>query len=236
MMGVALGESLDSQKITLDRIEDKTTTVTDHTLAVTLRTAQLLRKNHKPIQSFVGTFQLVDISSGRYLSVSAEDNCSIAFTVRGGIASYFHLFVKEGHLFGLLSEKSQRYLGCTVWGTVAVSGNYFGAQEECYLDMGPLAPGAAADRANGDSSKAASLSSPLPTGLLIVARNWGAGGWLKLVPPATKEGGGSSDEVDWITSETTTAITDRQGAVQLQLVRCRVDQKDDRSNKGTGTV
>jgi hypothetical protein len=226
-MGVTLGEQLDSQKTTLDRIEDKTNIVTDHTLAVTLRTSQLLRKTHKPIQSFVGTFQFIDAVSNRFLSISLTDGASIAFTLAPDLSSYFHVFVKQDHLFGLLNEKTQRYLGCTVWGTVAASGEYFGGQEECYVDLGAFAPAAqSAAKTNSKEGITAREESAVLTGLLFAARHWGAGGWLRLPTSFSSsmvERNRCLDE--WVTTETTTSITDRMGAMQFKVVRCRVQQQ-----------
>jgi hypothetical protein len=223
-MGVTLGEQLDSQKVVLDRIEDKTNIVTDHTLAVTLRTSQLLRKTHRPIQSFVGTFQFIDVESNRFMSVSLSDGTSIAFTTVPDLSSYFHVFVKQDHLFGLLNEKTQRYMGCTVWGSVAVSGEYFGGQEECYVDLGVFAPTVQATTKNNSKTTVTREESTVLTGLLFTARHWGAGGWLKL--PTSIVSNDQKDHLEeWVTTETTASITDRVGAMQLKVVRCRVQQQ-----------
>ncbi len=223
-MGLTLGEQLDSQKVTLERIEDKTSQVTDQTLAVTLRASQLLRKNNRPIQSFVGTFQFVDVDSGRFMCVSETDGSSIAFRPLPDLSSHFHVFVKENNLFGLLNEKTQKYLGCTIWGTVAVLGQYFGTQEECYLDLSALVPGATGSAlpskpiAKGAAAVGAAAD---PTGLLFLARHWGSGGWLKLDRSALSAEQSAAEE--WLTGDTTAAITDRLGAVILRPVRSRVD-------------
>eukprot|EP01034_Spumella_vulgaris_P023780 gene23780-30048_t len=229
-MGVTLGEQLDSQKVTLDRIEEKTNIVTDHTLAVTLRTSQLLRKTHKPIQSFVGTFQFIDSVSNRFLSVSAADGTSITFTTVPDLSSYFHVFVKQDHLFGLLNEKTQRYLGCTVWGTVSVSGEYFGGQEECHVDLGPFAPTAPVVPSSKNKAVNVREESPVTTGLLFTARHWGAGGWLKL-PSSISTNKDRDFLSEWVTAETSSSITDRVDIVELRVVRCRVDQQQQQTNK-----
>lgn len=199
-MGLTLGEQLEQQNTTLERIENKTCAVTEQTLAVTLRASQLLRKNNSTLPSFIGTYQFIDAEHDRYLVVSESDGVTLALSETPDLSSYFHCFVKEENLFGLLNEKTQKYVGCTVWGSVAVSGNYFGTHEECYLDFNGVFPAKEG------------------TGLLVIYRNWGAGGWLKLSSGVDTKNRGS----EWLITETTNSILEKSGALLFKCIKTKV--------------
>lgn len=199
-MGLTLGEQLEQQNDKLDRIDDKTSQVTEHTLAVTLRASQLLRTNNKTLPSFIGTYQFIDVKYGRYLTISESDGVTLILSQAPDISSYFHCFVKEENLFGLLNEKTQKYLGCTVWGSIAVSGQYYGTHEECYLDFQGVFP------------------SNEGSGLLVLYRNWGAGGWLKLDSTVNTADRSSM----WTVTETTSSVLDKKGSLQFKIIKTRV--------------
>eukprot|EP01035_Chromulina_nebulosa_P030123 gene30123-40002_t len=173
-ISVTMGEQLDRQTKALETVEELTEKVTDKSLYVTLRATQLsTRVKGKNEQIFIGKFQFIDCVRGKFLSVytpapSSSSSSSSSSSVVDDVlvlksvpdkATFFNCFASSDgvrNIFGIQNEKTLKFIGCTMWGTVRCAASYFGTQEECFMEF------------NGEE-----------TGLLLLARNWGSGGWLK---------------------------------------------------------
>ena len=153
-MSYAIGEQIEQQNDTLNRIENKTERVHDKTLAATLRSAQLTRGSGSSTIQYLGVYQFVEAGTARYLGVVHD---SIILVKQADRSTYYNIYMKSGNLMGIQNAKTLKYLGVTMWGTVQASGNTFGKYEECFIDLDGR-----------------------PSGIVILATNWGGGGWLKL--------------------------------------------------------
>lgn len=152
-MSHVLGDQIEQQHQTLARIEDKSTRVHDKTLAVTLKSSQLSERSTGAPAQLLGTYQFVEAGTAKYLAVVGED---IVWLRQPDRSTFFNCFLKANNIVGVQNDKTLKYLGVTIWGTVRASGNYFGKSEECYVELDGR-----------------------PTGLAFLACNWGGGGWLK---------------------------------------------------------
>jgi hypothetical protein len=194
-MSLDIGNQLDNQGVTIDKITEKTEKVTEQTLAVTIRASQLNDRSRNRKPTHVGIIQLIDVVSGKYLAVT---DSRLVLSEKKDRSTYFSCYVKESHLFGLQNEKTMKYVGCAMLGHIIAESLYFGTQEECYIDI--------------DAKT---------TGILFIARHWGAGAWLKrpladLIDPATAS---SSPPPHPYLTETTTGITDKSGMIEFTVVR-----------------
>lgn len=158
-MGLDIGNQLDNQMSTMDTIAEKTDNLTENTLAVTIRASQLRDRARATKPQFGGIYQFIDTVTGKYLAVS-EGRLILSSTLNR--STYFNCYVKESNLFAMQSEKTLKYVGCAMLGHIVAESTYFGTQEECYIDF-----------------KAKT------TGILLIARHWGAGAWLKRPLEAT---------------------------------------------------
>jgi hypothetical protein len=179
-IGVNLGEQLDAQNQQLDRIEKSTDKVNDRTLAVTLRTTRLTQRTSSDKGQYIGTFQFIS-TNPTLLGMLAVQGETLFLSTTADVSTLFDCFLRYGTIVGMRSKYSARYVGCTIWGTVAVSGGYFGSQEECYFDF--MAE---------------------ESGLLCLARNWGAGGWLKASP----------------LTATTKSVQDKEDIIRFRSIKC----------------
>jgi hypothetical protein len=194
-MSLDIGNQLDNQGVVIDQITEKTEKVTEQTLAVTIRASQLSDRSRNRKPAHVGIIQLIDMVSGKYLAVT---DSRLVLSEKKDRSTYFSCYVKESHLFGLQSEKTLKYVGCAMLGHIIAESLYFGTQEECYIDI--------------DAKT---------TGILFIARHWGAGAWLKrpladLIDPATA---GSGPPPHPYLAETTTGIMDKSGMIEFTVVR-----------------
>jgi hypothetical protein len=192
LMANTMGSHVGEQAATVDRIEGKVERARDKTLEVTLRAAQLTTRSRRTRERFVGRFQFVDTKSGGFLGAVGEDLVLLRGPSRG---SFFDVFEKEEGILGLRNSKTLRFIGMTWTGSVRVSGHYFGRSEECHL-----ANVHAADR-NDES------------GLLVLAKNWGKGGWLSRI-----EGGPGPDQSSPLLERTTSCVSDKEGRVVFRSV------------------
>lgn len=152
-IGLTMGDQLINQNKALDDMDRRTEVVTDKTLAVTLKASQLSRNSNRYGAKFVGLYQFMEPETGKFLALNGDNIILSDVPER---STYFNCFVKAQSLIGIQSEKTKKFLGCTMWGTIAAAATYFGKQEECHLEL--------------DGRE---------TGILFLARNWGSGGWLK---------------------------------------------------------
>eukprot|EP01036_Dinobryon_divergens_P026328 gene26328-34958_t len=193
-ISVTMGEQLDRQTKALETVEELTEKVTDKSLYVTLRATQLsTRVKGKNEQIFIGKFQFIDCVRGKFLS-SVPDK-----------ATFFNCFASSDgvrNIFGIQNEKTLKFIGCTMWGTVRCAASYFGTQEECFMEF------------NGEE-----------TGLLLLARNWGSGGWLKY--PAIQDENNDKnrssssffdEQYHVMFSSTTSSIHDKQNIALFRAV------------------
>lgn len=135
-----------------------------------------------------GVYQFVLPDASALLSVR-EDR--LVLTPSADRSCLFSCFLKNGVLVGLRAESTLKYVGCTMWGGVAVSGDYLGAQEELFVAL-----------------------TGQPSGLLFLARNFGGGGWLRA------DGAGSTPEGALVLGATTSSAADKTNMLLLQAVRC----------------
>ena len=177
--------------------------------------------------------------AGRFLAAIADD---IALLPHSDRATLWDVFEKEPGLMGLRNAKTHKWLGSTFYGAIRVSGNYFGRQEECHVpDLELAAPdyagagaGAGAGVGVGRAGKAAggsaarSVPVPVPShGVLILSKNGGRGGWLKLEGCAEGAGGGwgagAGAGVELVRT-VTGSVSDKQGSVLFRPVFVRVQR------------
>jgi hypothetical protein len=198
-MGVEIGNQLEQQRAVVDAVEAKAEAVTDKTLALTLRASQLSDRSRQRKPQYCGLYQFVDVDSGHYLSAHEGHLVLLPKISR---STYFNLFVKESHLYALQNEKTQKYLGCSITGGILAASQYFGTQEEVYVDLSP---------SSGSS------------GLLFLARHWGAGGWLR-GPGATQNTAMNTIDTQPYLTETTSTLLDRVDMLRLRPVKIAQDQ------------
>lgn len=190
VLGVAMGEKLQQQNEQLDRIDTMTDRVYDKTLAVTIKSSKLSRYSTEQGE-YVGTFQFLTDNDAFMLATHGD---SLVLTRTADLSSLFKCVVRQATVLGLQSEVTGKFVGCTMWGNVAVMGEYFGSQEECIIDI------------TGKSS-----------GLLLAARNWNAGGWLKMNSSCFE----IANDEPIVISTTTSSITDRSDILMFKAVKCK---------------
>ncbi len=132
-ISITMNKSLIDTNAALDRVSNKSETVFNKTLVVTLQTSQLTRRNSQKKSEFVGCFQFIETVSKRFLAVDAEDNITLSPTLNR--ATYFDIYAAENNLFGIFNNKTLKYLGSTWLGGVKCAGLVFGRQEECHLQL-----------------------------------------------------------------------------------------------------
>lgn len=204
-MGLEIGHQLDNHTTTMDTIAEKTDILTEKTLAVTIKASQLRDRTRSSKAQFGGIYQFVDTMTGKFLAVSDGRLVLIDAINR---STYFNCYVKESNLFAMQSEKTLKYVGCAMLGHITAESTYFGTQEECYIDF-----------------KAKT------TGILFIARHWGAGAWLKRpqAPTVGTVGSGSAGETpppppQYLT-ETTTGIEDKVDFIEFRAVKLTAKDK-----------
>jgi hypothetical protein len=186
-ISVATGETLESHKSTVDRINTKTEIVSDKVLEATLKSARITSR--RASSKFLGRYQFIDLESSHFLCIR-DDDC-LHLTNRGDRSTMFDLFIKEDNVIGIQSVKTILFLGSTALGLLRVSGEYFGRYEECYVAV--------------DGK---------PSGILLLSKNWGAGGWLKR--PRSKDN-------EELINEATSSIHDRENMILFHVQRIQVE-------------
>jgi hypothetical protein len=154
-IGVTMGESLEAQTATLDRISDKTDKVASSTLEVALRSAQMVSRSRSTPGELVGEFMFQATYSKEYLAVDGE---TLIMTRVSDLASTFRVYVKENLIFGIQSSKTLKFLSTGTFVPISAFAPEFTKHTECHLDL------------NAET-----------TGLFFLSYNWGAGGWLKYI-------------------------------------------------------
>jgi hypothetical protein len=195
-IGTTMGTYLENQQHSLDRINAKAEDVNDITLAATLKSSRIMQRYDRTEGTFLGQYQFVDIQSGKFLSV---ENQYLVLTETPRRSSFYHCFLRQDTLIGIQNCKTFKFLGTTVIGNIKVSGEYWGKSEDCFVD----------------------LTSGQPTGILILSRNWGGGGWLKAAPSSAG-----------YLSDSTTSITDKKDILELNAIK--TSNKLDNSHASEG--
>ena len=213
LMANAMGNHVGEQATTIERIEGKVDRVRDKTLEVTLRAAQLTTRSRRTRERFMGRFQFVDVQSGGYLGAVGEDLVILRGPTRG---TFFDLFQKEEGIHGLRNAKTLKFIGMTWTGSVRVSGHYFGRSEECHLANVHAA-------VRNDES-----------GLLVLAKNWGKGGWVMRAPVPPEPGGAAPLQAGGpLLDRTTSCVSDKEGRVMFRCVFVQSrEQMPDASEEG----
>lgn len=146
-IGVSMGDQLDKQNQQLEQIEVLTDKVAENTLFVTLRATQLsTRVKGRGEQIFVGKYQFIDCEEGKFLGVLTSsctakemsanplDSLDDSLVLKSvpDRSTYFNVFASSDgvrNIFGIQNEKTLKFIGCTMWGTVRCASAYFGTQE-----------------------------------------------------------------------------------------------------------
>ena len=190
-LGLTMGKQLEDQNQQLENIEQRTDQVHDKTLAVSIRASQLTQKHSKK-DRYIGCFQFMNTSNSSLLCVDGDN---LALTDSADPSTIFRVILRQDTIVGLQSEKTGKFVGITMWGSIAVSGNYFGSQEECFLEL------------TGNQ-----------TGILFIAKNWGAGGWLKA--PVSSDSSVPASTSPVLLQETTKSADDRENRMIIKAMRC----------------
>eukprot|EP01031_Cornospumella_fuschlensis_P037836 gene37836-45964_t len=186
-VSVTIGEALESNTKQIDRLDLNAEKLHDETLYASLRASRLTAS--KASSSLIKPIALYQFVTDDGLLASVGER--LVITKNATRSCIFGCYVKNQMIIGLRSETTLKYVGCTIWGTIAVSGEYFGSQEECFVDL------------NGRRS-----------GILLMSRNFGGGGWLK------KEGIGFNEAGDTILGLTTSSVMDKDGIILFTAIKC----------------
>lgn len=155
-----LAQTLEEQTKTLSDIESQTSKVHDKTLAVTIKSAQIINYTKTVRPRYFGRYHFEYLSGeGLCLSVNAEGDVIVTPTRDRSI--YFDVIARDETIFALQNCKTLTFLRVTWTGVVRAVGQSFGSAEEMHIEL----------RA-GEA-----------TGLFFVNCNWGGGGWLQAPRP-----------------------------------------------------
>ena len=150
-VSVIIGQTLAEHDEIADSLTDKTNDTNEYALSVTLRTAQLTQRSTGSKAVLMGEYKLKTMHSN-YLSVFDEN---INLTPQFNWSTVFRVYAKENHLYALQNVKTLKFLGLNFWGKVVATSTGFGKNQEMFIDL------------------------TAKTGILLLASNWGNGGWLK---------------------------------------------------------
>lgn len=192
-ISVAMTQYLDNQNSSLERIQTKTEKIHEDTLAATLKSSRIIQRHDKTQGVDIGKFQFIDTVTGFYLCV---ENYCLELTDKPKRSSYFQCYKRHDNLIGLQNCKTMKYLGTTYYGVVKVSGDYWGKMEDCWVNL-----------------------TGAPSGILILSRNWGSGGWLK-----------SKIHSDGTIYDTTSGIHDKEDILIVKAVKIAESNNDKRND------
>lgn len=200
-LSVVMGSQVGSQTEQLGRIDGKTDRVRDKTLEVTLKAAQYTSRSRRGKPKLLGRFQFVDTASGEFLAAVGEDLTLLRGADR---ATFFDVWQREDNLIGLQNCKTLKYVGSTFYGAVRCSGNRFGKQEECFV------------------SNVEPRTLPDESGILVLAKNWGKGGWLKQSAAVA-----AAEERPRVLDSVTTSVSDKDGRLVFRSIFVKVNENPD---------
>ena len=152
-MSYIMGQHIENNNHTLERIDQKATRTNDQTHAATLKASQITSRTKRSTGIYVGRYQFIEINTNHYVGVVGED---IMLLNKPDRSTYYDIYMKEANLLAAQNCKTLKYLGSTIWGPIKAAGNVFGRQEELSVQL------------NGSIS-----------GIFFLGKNFGGGGWLK---------------------------------------------------------
>lgn len=195
-IGEAMGTSLEQQKQTIARIDRKSNIVHNSLMLLTIRAGQLMRGGSKPWVE-LGVMEMIDLKSCRYFAVddTTADNTGLVLTHRHDTSSQWRVYTtgtlpsrQNYDVIALRNVKTLRFIRITLTGNVAVAGEVPEYPEELFFD----------------------IEGVKPTGMLLMRRNWGNGGWLKCPYTNSDPNRGLDDSILNITS---TSIHDHENTL-----------------------
>ena len=189
-MSVDIGNKLESQASHVESITDRSSQLIDKALSLTIRTSKLVNNTNRLQSKFMGVFQFVDIETGLYLTVNGT---SLVLSRATNLPSRFYCYAKENNLYGLKSEMFMKYIGTSIWGNIIVNADTCGSNEECYIDFNETT-----------------------TGILMISRNWGSGGWIKRSNLA--DGDDSINRSIENITETTSSLSDKNNMIRFAAI------------------
>jgi len=207
-LGITMGEQLETGDAHLESIEAKTDMVHQKTINATVKVNKLQRSHTaRDHGKYIGTYQFYLKHFHKLLGCNAQNE--LVLTSIAGVNTLFRVHTKYDTLVAIQSVQTGKYLGTTIWGSIAILGNYFGSQEECYFDLPRTSEIPKTSTKNNNSSNKKVLptqSEVRETGILFLSRNWGSGGWLKLTgyQKATEELQSNNSDSDNDTNNYTT--------------------------------
>jgi hypothetical protein len=152
-MTITMHDHLSHQNDSIARIQTKTEHNTDATIQILLTSSQIIHKYSQYPQTYIGKYILKNHDDNTYLSV---DNHYLVFKTIPDKSSHFHIYSKQ-HLMAIQNDKTKLFLGVSIFGSICVSGEHWGNRENCYIHL---------------------YHKTAPTGILVLAKNWGNGGWI----------------------------------------------------------
>jgi len=193
-MSVDIGMKLESQAIQIENISERSSQVTDKALALTIQASKLVQSAKYVKSQFIGIYQFVDVETGLYLTAN---NTSLLLSRATNTPTRFYCYSKGNNIYGLKSEMFMKYIGTSIWGNIIVNSDACGANEECYIDF-------------NDTT----------TGILMISRNWGSGGWLKRYPSTSDDGSSvSANNRNFETvTETTSSLSDKTNMIRFAAI------------------
>lgn len=176
-IGVTMGTQLETSAQHIENIEEKTDRVHQKTVEATVKSSKIQRSySARDSGTYLGTYQFYMKHFNKLLGCN-EKTGDLILTSIAGLHTLFRVYLRYDTLCGLQSVATSRYVGTTMWGNIAVLGNYFGSQEESYIEFTHAKP---LDESGKPRISPLSKEEVKETGILFLARNWGSGGWLKV--------------------------------------------------------
>lgn len=193
-MSMDIGMKLESQAAQIENISERSAQLTDKALALTIQASKLVQNAAYIHSKFTGIYQFVDVETGLYLTANGS---SLLLSKATNLPTRFYCYSKGDNIYGLKSEMFMKYIGTSIWGKLIINSDTCGAHEECYIDFNEIT-----------------------TGILMISRNWGSGGWLKRSPSATDDGKTTSTanrNFETIT-ETTSSLNDKTNMIRFAAI------------------
>jgi len=190
-MSMDIGTKLESQAAQIEHISERSAQLTDKALALTIQASKLVKNAAYVPLKFIGVYQFVDVTTGLYLTANGT---SLLLSRATNLPTRFYCYSKGNNIYGLKSEMFMKYISTSIWGNVNINSDTCGTHEECYIDF-------------DDTT----------TGILMISRNWGSGGWLKRSPTATNDGNSANTSFETI-HETTSSLNDKTNMIRFAAI------------------
>ena len=191
-MSMDIGTKLESQAAQIEHISERSAQLTDKALALTIQASKLVKNAAYVPLKFTGVYQFVDVTTGLYLTANGT---SLLLSRATNLPTRFYCYSKGNNIYGLKSEMFMKYISTSsIWGNVNINSDTCGTHEECYIDF-------------NDTT----------TGILMISRNWGSGGWLKRSPTSTNDGNSANTSFETI-YETTSSLNDKTNMIRFAAI------------------